>query len=1029
MENKTCSGETNEKPKSDNNPPQFNKTLSIKEARIRNITHLYYSRPEVQRAIYEFSRNREISPRYFEGFGKRPDSFQYKGDIFELVKRGATSFHCSEELWEDPLKISTDLKEQEIKKLRTGWDLLIDIDCKWFDYSKLAAQAIVKVLNNHGIKNVGVKFSVSGDTPILVKEKEEINLLEISKVIELLKNGKKLEVLSLDKERKLKFSKIYNSLEHLDTVYELKHTQSTLPLKVTEHHSVFIWNKGEIIQKKVKDLKEGEFLISFNTTTNQFQTNNIQVINEFEFAKNQHSKKTISRKININKELMRLIGYFLAEGHVTNTINQVGFTFNKNEEEYIKDVTELLSSITKRKISIRNPNENSIQILIHSKEWSNFFDVFCGKKKNKHVPAFAFKASRELFLELLRGYIRGDGYKIGEYGITVKSVSKKLITEMIWLCKLNDLSCNLSKEKNKPHILPQGTLFKGGLVYMLKIPKSEISMLEFNRIRNKFSPFAGDKIFPVDGLKEVYKQIKPKKFVSHRLEHETFRTKKRANLNRIRKVLDWFYNFNSVNPDETSKKILSNYEKLFDSDISVVEIKKINKKEKALVYDVSVEETESFFGNHYPILLHNSGSKGWHILIPWKAFPKELGEEQTKDLFPDLPRKIVGYITDKARPELEKMLPEDFYEQFKKTDLKRGVKCSICNQIAQSFIQVELYCSFCGISEIKKINNDAKQKCAHCKRELEIRNQKNISECNNCNTTNDLLNRTKKQGKFSEPVQNDKEDLFDLMGLDFVLVSPRHLFRMPYSLHEKTALASIVIDSDKIKDFEMKDADPMKIEIKDFNPDVKEGEATELVIQAMDWFQENKIRRGVVEEKITGKYADYKPLKLENLSEDNFPPCVKRILNGIVDGRKRALFILIHLFRSIGMDKEEIEKKIYEWNKKNEHPLNEGYIKSQLQWAYRKKPIMPQNCKEFYQGIGVCVPDNLCDKIKNPVNYVVKKNYMQNNFSQKNNDAKNSEKKKDDKPKKEVKKRAPRVKSIREKKVGVGKVVEEGKDE
>jgi len=203
MENKTCSGETNEKPKSDNNPPQFNKTLSIKEARIRNITHLYYSRPEVQRAIYEFSRNREISPRYFEGFGKRPDSFQYKGDIFELVKRGATSFHCSEELWEDPLKISTDLKEQEIKKLRTGWDLLIDIDCKWFDYSKLAAQAIVKVLNNHGIKNVGVKFSVSGDTPILVKEKEEINLLEISKVIELLKNGKKLEVLSLDKERKL----------------------------------------------------------------------------------------------------------------------------------------------------------------------------------------------------------------------------------------------------------------------------------------------------------------------------------------------------------------------------------------------------------------------------------------------------------------------------------------------------------------------------------------------------------------------------------------------------------------------------------------------------------------------------------------------------------------------------------------------------------------------------------------------------------------------------------------------------------
>jgi len=158
----------------------------------------------------------------------------------------------------------------------------------------------------------------------------------------------------------------------------------------------------------------------------------------------------------------------------------------KRSEEYIKDVTELLSSITKRKISIRNPNENSIQILIHSKEWSNFFDVFCGKKKNKHVPAFAFKASRELFLELLRGYIRGDGYKIGEYGITVKSVSKKLITEMIWLCKLNGISCNISYEQGKGHKMPQGTLFKGSLVYILRISKSELGSLEFHRKRNKF---------------------------------------------------------------------------------------------------------------------------------------------------------------------------------------------------------------------------------------------------------------------------------------------------------------------------------------------------------------------------------------------------------------------------------------------------------------------------------------------------------------------------------------------------------------
>jgi DNA primase large subunit len=36
---------------------------------------------------------------------------------------------------------------------------------------------------------------------------------------------------------------------------------------------------------------------------------------------------------------------------------------------------------------------------------------------------------------------------------------------------------------------------------------------------------------------------------------------------------------------------------------------------------------------------------------------------------------------------------------------------------------------------------------------------------------------------------------------------------------------------------------------------------------------------------------------------------------------------------------------------------------------------MPPNCKEFYQGIGVCQPDDFCKLIKNPVNYVVRKSY------------------------------------------------------
>ena len=80
--------------------------MDSKEKRIKAITRLYYSNPSVQEALLKFSSGREVVPRYFESFGKRPDTLQYMSDIMGLVNKGATSFHASEEIWTDPLKIN-----------------------------------------------------------------------------------------------------------------------------------------------------------------------------------------------------------------------------------------------------------------------------------------------------------------------------------------------------------------------------------------------------------------------------------------------------------------------------------------------------------------------------------------------------------------------------------------------------------------------------------------------------------------------------------------------------------------------------------------------------------------------------------------------------------------------------------------------------------------------------------------------------------------------------------------------------------
>ena len=415
---------------------------SIKEKRIKKILQLYYSKPEVQKAILEFSQNREIAPSYMmESFGKRPDTIQYVNEIFEMVKKGATSFHCSQELWEDPLEISTDMNEKQANQLRIGWDLLLDIDSKYLDYSKILAEQIIKIFKFHGIKNFSIKFS---------------------------------------------------------------------------------------------------------------------------------------------------------------------------------------------------------------------------------------------------------------------------------------------------------------------------------------------------------------------------------------------------------------------------------------------------------------GSKGFHIIVPWQAFPKEVGGAKTSDMFPEWPRIITKYLMEKTEDTLIKRITE-----------------------------------------------------------------------------------LTKPSKYVRDKEASKEVVPDL-----ILVSSRHLFRMPYSLHEKTALASVVLDPNKISEFQPKDADPLTVKVVNFLPQAKEGEASELLREALDWYKNKN-----PEETHEKRKFEFKPIKLTNLSEKNFPPSVKKILQGLSDGRKRGLFILLNFFRSVGMEREELEQRIEEWNKKNEIALKKGYIQSQFSWAYRHKPVLPPNYdKDYYKGIGV-IPTEEELRYKNPVNYTVKKTLQQNKIT------------------------------------------------
>lgn len=197
----------------------------------------------------------------------------------------------------------------------------------------------------------------------------------------------------------------------------------------------------------------------------------------------------------------------------------------------------------------------------------------------------------------------------------------------------------------------------------------------------------------------------------------------------------------------------------------------------------------------------------------------------------------------------------------------------------------------------------------------------------------------------------------------------RHLFRAPYSLNEKTWLVSLPITYSQLKNFLTDIAQPKNIKVGEKFFKSEENEAEDLLLQALDWHAMHKKEEAKKEE----------PKRLlvyeRKVSEEFFPPCIKTILAGLSDGRKRSIFTLVSFLKMMNWPAEEIETAVLEWNERNKPPLPRSIVLSQLRWNLINQRT-PPNCtnETFCKSIGlydICskTVDHEIMKIKNPVAY------------------------------------------------------------
>lgn len=375
-----------------------------------------------------------------------------------------------------------------------------------------------------------------------------------------------------------------------------------------------------------------------------------------------------------------------------------------------------------------------------------------------------------------------------------------------------------------------------------------------------------------------------------------------------------------------------------------------------------------------------SGSKGFHIIVSGKAFPKEFEGMLMNEQFPFWPRAISEYLMQYIRKEYNKEVGKML--SSKEVAARLGInvgelhttRCLTCGRKAKEGNSILYKCPVCGLTihrrDVKKSNRRLRCLNGKCAGVLEVLEEKNYWYCEYCkDSENDkiFLSSDKHPSLFEEERGINAEQI---ANLDLVLVAPRHLFRMPYSLHEKTALASIVLKKSQLENFSPRDADPLKVQILAYLPKNENDEAKRLLAAALSWkktmMSEQEEQEQQQMEKFQKVYSEV-AIDTTQISEEYYPAPIKKLLKGLNDGKKRGLFILITFLRALHYPPEYIQIKVREWNSKNESPLKEGYVKGQLDWHLRQsKKILPPNYDNpsFYKDLG------LLDKkpdVKNPI--------------------------------------------------------------
>ncbi len=504
-----------------------------------------------------------------------------------------------------------------------------------------AASILAKVTRDSEIekikKEIGHDFgSLPYDEEILIEEKGTLKLEKIGNI----KNKKlpDLLVFSLNpKNYKIEKSKITNFIEHPKTKIYNVSLERGKEIRLSINHPLFMLNeKAELINKKLGDLKKGDYIAVTGNLVHEYCLDSINLIDYLRNFSGRNdpifiSGRPIEEVLYKNKPKIILLaknnGYdrtvfygWLKKGilplDIFDKLNKRlslknCYLSSREEKVKISPIFKIDKEFmwflgiflaegwcTRYNVCVSSQTKSVFERIAHfarkynlkthtNKDWIAFSSILFVKllksfnvgnnAYNKKIPEFTFSCSKENIISLLSGLYEGDGY-LKDGNLEIELRSKEIIKQVQWLNLMLGNFCSYRLRRDKP-------------AHITRIMSKSTNSLSPDNLPGIIGPYLKNLRESRElSQSELAKKMGTSQRVLSNIERKRVNVIEKKTLNKFIKQI----------PDK-------NLSRLINSDLCWLKTKSIKPVGTDFVYDLGVKNNENFIGGRVGILLHNSG--------------------------------------------------------------------------------------------------------------------------------------------------------------------------------------------------------------------------------------------------------------------------------------------------------------------------------------------------------------------------------------------------------------------------------------